>query len=148
MNFNIKTIVQIFENNKKGCEVWWKNNKAISVDKMNNVHRIWRVISRTKSYLRYLLQYTIISTHLTRSILSTWHLLFIKNLQKRQFGTKINCNREKIEDATQLLKVELRPFMIELLVSLVCAVYFLTAYYEKNQESFATFKTAVGSFKQ
>ena len=129
-------------------EVWRKKNKEISVDKMSNVHRIWRVISRNKSYLRHLLVYTIIPTHLNWSILSSWYFLFIENLHKRQSNTKVNCNREKREDATQLFKVELRPIMIELLVLLVCAVYFITAYYGKNHGSLVTLKTAVGSLKQ
>ena len=129
-------------------EVWRKNNKAISVDKMNNVHRIWRVISRNKSYLRHLLVYTVIPTHLNWSILSSWYFLFIENLHKRQSNTKVNCNREKREDATQLFKVELRPIMIELLVPLVCAVYFLTAYCGQKSRIIGNFQNSGWQFKE
>ena len=114
---------------------------------MNNVHRIWRVISRNKSYLRHLLVYTIIPTHLNWSILSSWYFLFIENLHKRQSNTKVNCNREKREDATQLFKVELRPIMIEISVLLVCAVYFLTAYYGQKSRIIGNFENSRWQFK-
>ena len=76
--------------------------------------------------------YTIFPTHLNFSILSSRYLLFIENLQKRQ-------SNKKREDAPQLLMVELRQFMIDLLVLLLCAVYFLSNYYE--QKSRINFQT-------
>ena len=91
--------------------------------------------------------YTIFPTHMNFSILSSRYHLFIENPHKRQSNTKVNCNGEKREDSPQLLMVELRPFMIELLVLLLCVVYFLTAYYGQKLRIIGNFQNSGWQFK-